>query len=100
MIRLLELPGRALGWLGCSGGAVMSELIYGDGSVQSASLVARRDGQRMAALPCALVARTLSEGVGQICGAVTAYELLGARALLEKLVGAGFELHTGRRQAV
>jgi hypothetical protein len=100
MIRLLELPGRALGWLGCSGGAVMSELIYGDGSVRWASLVARRDGQRMAALPCALVARTLSEGDGQIGGAVTAYEFLGARALLEKLVAAGFELHTKGGQAL
>jgi hypothetical protein len=98
--RLLELPGRALGWLGCSGGAVMSELFFSDGSVRRAALVGRRDGQRMAALPCALVSHALSRGEVSVRGAVTAYEFLGARFLLEKLVEAGFELHTERRQTV
>jgi len=92
--RLLELPGRALGWLGCSGGAVMSELFLSDGSVRRAALVGHHDGQRMAALPCALAARALSESDVPIRGAITAYEFLGARPLLEKLVEAGFELHT------
>jgi hypothetical protein len=91
--RALDLPGRALGWLGCSGGAVMSELFFSDGSVRWAALVARRDGQRMAALPCALVARGLSVGDTYIQGAVTAYEFLGAATLLGKLVEEGFELH-------
>jgi len=92
--RLLGLPGHALSWLGCSGGAVMSELFFRGGLARRAALVARRDGQRMAALPCALAARALRETDGQIRGAVTAYEFLGARPLLEELVRAGFELYT------
>jgi hypothetical protein len=50
----------------------------------------------MAALPCALVARALATGDLAIRGAATAYEFLGAGTLLEKLVEAGFELHTER----
>jgi hypothetical protein len=100
MARLLERPARMLSGLGCSGGAVMAELFFRDGSVCQATLVSRRDGQRMAALPCALVARALSERDEHAQGAVTAYEFLGARPLLAKLVGEGFELHTERRPAV
>jgi hypothetical protein len=92
--RLLKLPAHALGFLGCSGGAVMAELFLTDGSVSWAALVGHRDGQRMAALPCALVARALVEGNPEIGGVATAFEFLGARSLLEKLVQAGFALHT------
>ena len=58
--RLLALPGRALSRVGCSGGVVMTELFCADGSVRWAALAGRQDGQRMAALPCALVAHALS----------------------------------------
>jgi hypothetical protein len=92
--RLLELSGRPLGWLGCSGGAVMSELFFSNGSVRRAALAGRRAGQRMAAWPCALVARALSEEPTPARGAAPAYEFLGPRVLLEKLIEAGFELHT------
>jgi hypothetical protein len=91
--RLLALPGRVFGWLGCSGGAIMTELFYPDGSTRRAALVGRRDGQRMAALPCALVARALADGSATLSGAVTAYECLGVDRLLELLTAAGFELH-------
>lgn len=91
--RVLRLPGRMAGCFGCSGGAVMTELFLTNGSVVRAALAGARDGQRMAALPCALVARTLSEGAVSQPGAATAYEFLGARPLLEKLVEAGFTLH-------
>jgi hypothetical protein len=91
--RLLEGPGRLLGRLGCSGGAVMTELFLGGGAVRRASLLGRRDGQRMAALPCALAAQALSEGRVPVCGDVTAYEFLGDAPLLDGLVAAGFELH-------
>lgn len=93
--RLLALPGRLLQRLGCSGGAVMTELFLAGGSIRWAALLARREGQRMAALPCALVARALSEDRRARLGAMTAYEFLGAAPLLEDLVAAGFELHTG-----
>jgi hypothetical protein len=91
---LLELPGRLLRRFGCSGGAVLTELFLADGSVRRAALLARTDGQRMAALPCALVAHALSNGSLAATGALTAYEFLGAKDLLEGLVAAGFELHS------
>jgi hypothetical protein len=77
----------------------MSELFCHDGSVQRAALFGCRDGQRMAALPCALVARALYEGKTAKHGAATAYEFLGARALLQKVIEAGFELHTEQARA-
>jgi len=85
-----ELPGRMLSWFGCRGGAVMVELFLGDGSVRRAALVSSTAGQRMAALPCAIVARTLAQDGGQRVGVATAYEFLGARELLEQLAEEGF----------
>ena len=70
----------------------MSELFLSDGSVRRAALVGRRDGQRMAALPCALVARELCNAAKVRPGTTTAYDFLGARPLLARLVDAGFEL--------
>src|SRR5207244_12055234 len=94
--RLLELSRPLLEWVCCSGGGVMSDVCLDCGSARQAALVGRRDGQRMAALPCALVARASSEGAVPVRGSAAAYDFLGARALLEKLVEAGFELHTDR----
>jgi hypothetical protein len=93
MARFLERLGWVFRGIGSSGGAVLTELFFPDGSTRRAALVARKDGQRMAALPCALVARSLGQGPGPVQGACTAYELLGAVPLLEQLVAAGFELH-------
>lgn len=89
---LLERPGRLLRRLGCSGGAVMTELFLTDGSIRRAALLARHAGQRMAALPCALAAHALSDGRTRMSGAFTAYEFLGAAPLLNALVAEGFEL--------
>lgn len=91
--RLLDWSGRALRWLGSDGGAVMTELFLADGSVRWAALVGPREGQRMAALPCALAARALSEDAVRGQGAVTVYEFLGSRVLLNQLGSAGFRLH-------
>jgi hypothetical protein len=88
--RLLVRLGRLLPG-GTSGGAVVTELAWPDGSRRSAAVVAERAGQRMAALPCALAARALASGV-PAKGALTAYELLGARGLLAALAAAGFRL--------
>jgi hypothetical protein len=90
--RILELPGRLLRRFGSSGAIVMTELFWPDGSTQRAALVARRDGQRMAALPCALVACALAQGTTMPRGAMTAYECLSAAELLGQLSAAGFEL--------
>ncbi len=97
--RWLELPGKALGWLGSSGAAVMAELFLTDGSVRRAVITGPRDGQRMAALPCALVVHALSAGDVCVRGAATAYEFLGAQQLVKGLVEAGFTLHQEVRRS-
>jgi hypothetical protein len=75
---------------GSSGGVVQVEL-SGAGWTSRASLGAREHGQRMAALPCALVAAELARG-REARGALTAPALFGARALLDALVAEGCEL--------
>lgn len=95
MARLLQMPAGLLGRFGSSGGVVMAELFLADGRQRRAALLARQEGQRMAALPCVLAAQALHEGRFPACGVMTAYELLGAKPLMEALVAAGFELHTG-----
>lgn len=82
------------GWfrtLGTSGGAVMTELFAADGSSCRAAVVARRDGQRMAALPCALIANALCRERMR-SGVYAAYDLIEL-GLLERLQEQGFELH-------
>jgi hypothetical protein len=91
--RLIARTGGPLRLFGCSGGAVMTELFLSDGRVRRAALAARQQGQRMAALPCALAARALAATGGGPCGAMTAYEFLGAAPLLDAQVAEGFELH-------
>ena len=55
------------------------------------------DRARMAALPAAYVAQALWEkpDLGA-CGTVTAWEVLGARGLLDRLTAAGYEVLTAR----
>jgi hypothetical protein len=90
---LFEWAGGWFRSVGSSGGAVMTELFYPDGSCRRWTMLATRDGQRMASLPSALAARALCSGTDLEPGVLTAYELLGAVPLLERLVGEGFELH-------
>jgi saccharopine dehydrogenase-like protein len=85
---------RALPQTGHSGGFVKVELAAPDGAAASAAIGGATEGQRMAALPAAFVARDLYEGRITTRGVMTAYEALGARPLLERLVGAGYELVT------
>jgi hypothetical protein len=93
--RMIGLPAGLFRWIGTSGGAVMTELFYVDGTTRRAALVARRDGQRMASLPCALVAHALHASASVLRGAGAAYEVLGAAGLVDRLVAEGFELHIG-----
>jgi hypothetical protein len=88
-----ECLGKHFRRLGTSGGAVMAELFFADGTTRRGTVVARRDGQRMAALPCARVASAIASGT-TTGGARTAYEFLGAGPLLEQLSAAGFEVRT------
>jgi hypothetical protein len=91
--RLLASPGQLFGRLGCSGGAVMMEFFLANGQILRAALVARTEGQRMAALPCALAAEALATDRLPARGALTAYDFLGSAGLLDAVVAAGFELH-------
>ena len=77
---------------GTSGAVVQVEVVDSLGS-RRAALVAREGGQRMAALPCALVAAELARG-REARGALTAPELLGSRALVDAIVREGYELVT------
>jgi hypothetical protein len=82
---------RGLGFGGGgTGGAVLTELFLADGTLRRGALWGARDGQRMAALPAALVVRGLLEGRVKVRGAVTAYEALGAERLLEAIRREGF----------
>jgi hypothetical protein len=92
--RLFDGPSRQLGRFGSSGGAVSTEFFCADGTCHQATLLARADGQRMAALPCAIVVRSIWEKQPATGGVMTAYDLLGAKSLLEQLTAEGFELHT------
>jgi hypothetical protein len=89
---ILAWLGKHAPRFGTSGAAIMTELFFADGSSQRAALLAREHGQRMAALPCALVARSLCLEPVTKFGAMTAYEFLGATALLDGLTQEEFEL--------
>jgi NAD(P)-dependent dehydrogenase (short-subunit alcohol dehydrogenase family) len=88
--RMLIALGSPTRILGHSGGAVMVELAWPDGSSRRAGLACAEDGQRMAALPCALAAAALASGECSLPGAATAYELLGYRELLQAMAASGF----------
>jgi hypothetical protein len=97
--RCLEWLGKPFRGFGSSGGVVMTEIFFEDGSIRSAALVARQDGQRMAALPCALVAHAVALGTQVKAGAWTAYEFLGPDRLIEQLTAAGFELNSSNSRS-
>jgi short subunit dehydrogenase-like uncharacterized protein len=91
---------RALAWVGRfyrtghSGGVILAELTWADGTLRRAALHAARHGQRLAALPAALVAEVLAAptpAAAVRAGACTAYELLGAETLVAQVAAAGFE---------
>jgi len=88
--RLLIALGSPTRRLGRSGGAVLVELTWPDGTARRAALACEEKGQRMAALPCALAAAALASGNRVRPGAATAYELLGHRELLQAMAASGF----------
>jgi hypothetical protein len=76
---------------GHSGGVVRVDL-FGPGARQRyAMLHAAKGGQRLAALPAALVALALATGTIVKPGAWTAYDVLGAERLVSQVAAAGFE---------
>ena len=93
--RVLQKLGRLVSRSGSSGGVVMVELFDVHNVAQRAALIATHNGQRMAALPCVLAAHALSAGSVSGRGALTAYELLGAQTMLERIRGEGCTLLLG-----
>lgn len=94
MARLLAIIGRFARGRGSSGGAVVTELFWDDGRQRRASLSCAAKGQRMAALPAALAAASLCAGARSARGVLAAYELFGARELLEAIAREGYDLGT------
>jgi hypothetical protein len=88
----LGRAGNSLRFLGTSGGAVMTELFFADGSTRRATMLARTQGQIMASLPCALAVEALCNQSVPRPGALSIYELLEPATLLERLTAEGFEL--------
>ncbi len=92
LLRAFTPIARVLSRSGHSGGYVKVELQAPDGTTASAALGGAEEGQRMAALPAAFVAQGLQDGTVLARGVVTAWEALGARTLIERLVAEGYEL--------
>ena len=83
---------RHLSGFAHSGGFVKVELFAPDGTAAVATIGGERNAQRMAALPAAFVAQGLYDGGVTARGVVTAYEALGAAALVDRLVAEGYEI--------
>ena len=77
----------------------MAELFLRDGLVRWASLSSAVQGQRMAALPCALVARAFCDEHDQCFGDGDGLRLPWRGPLLDMLVKEGFDLHRGAQHA-
>src|SRR5262249_44415612 len=96
--KLMFLLGKLAPPIGCSGGAVVTELFWNDGSTRLGSVSSPTQGQRMAAMPCVYVVERLCAGgtppPPTQCGAMTAYNLLGAEALLARMKADGFVVQT------
>ncbi|HEY2295520.1 MAG TPA: saccharopine dehydrogenase NADP-binding domain-containing protein [Thermoanaerobaculia bacterium] len=86
---------RRLSFFGHSGGYVQVDLWAPGGAHATAALGSAHGGQRMAALPAAFVAQDLYTESSSRRGFATAYEVLGADVLIERLTAAGYELVKG-----
>jgi hypothetical protein len=92
--RWLARLGNATRGVGTSAGAVMAELWWEDGTTRRAALVAPRDGQVLAALPCVLAVEALARGRAP-AGALLPHEVLGTKELLRALSADGSALYVG-----
>jgi hypothetical protein len=81
--------------IGTSGGVVLVELEWSDGRQASRALVADDGGQRMAALPCALIAHALAAGAPAVVGVHPPTDVVAPSALLAALEAAGMRVVSG-----
>ena len=77
---------------GATGGAVLVELDWEDGRRAARALVAADEGQRMAALPCAVIADALATGAATSTGVQPPTAVVPAEALLSALEAAGLRI--------
>ena len=81
--------------IGTSGGAVLVELTWGGGRRATRALVADEGGQRMAALPCAVIAHALAAGPPPVVGVHAPTDVVAPSALLAALEAAGMRVVSG-----
>lgn len=89
---VLARMGRIVPASGTSGGVVQCELSWTDGRTSRAAAVSTSGGQRMAVVPCVLVADALAGGNSAAVGARWPHEVVGAEALLAGVQRAGFAI--------
>jgi saccharopine dehydrogenase-like protein len=77
--------------VGATGGAVLVELSWKEGRRAARALVAGEEGQRMASLPCALVADALATG-SPVIGVQPPTAVVAPAALLSALQAAGLRI--------
>ncbi len=95
LVQRLKIPVLKLGDLfnrwGHEGGGVRVEFFYRNGTLRRATLLASREGQRMAIVPAFAAVQKISDGPAQP-GVFAAYDFLGAAPLLESLTAKGYSL--------
>ena len=89
---LLSALAAAVPLGGATGGAVLVELFWDDGRRAARALVAADEGQRMAALPCAVVADALATGAATVTGVLPPTAVVPAATLLSELQAAGLRI--------
>jgi hypothetical protein len=96
--RTAALLARLATWapaMGTSGGAVLVELDWSDGRRASRALVADTGGQRMAALPCTVIAHALAGRPAPVVGVRPPTDVVAAPALLAALEAEGMRVVGG-----
>ena len=78
--------------MGTSSGAVLVELTWADGRRRGRALVSDEDGQRMAALPCALAAHVLATAPPAVSGVRPPTDVVAPAALLAELEAGGMRV--------
>jgi hypothetical protein len=81
--------------MGTSAGAVLVELLWNDGRRRARALIATEEGQRMAALPCALVAHLLATDPPAISGVRPPMDVVSSSTMLAELEAAGVRVAEG-----
>ncbi len=94
--QLICFLGNKIPDVGCSGGAIVTELFWSDGRVEVGTVSSATQGQKMAVMPCIFVAFDLCTRNSVPPGFSTAYAFLGANTLLSGMEYWGFSVQPGQ----